>query len=307
MAIKTWNTTFPTTIDDNTSMEAVVAYVDEADASQPNALRDAVIALETEVGAATPAGGSLRARVADLEVDKTSYLTTTVPTGAPAPTALYQFDGTASKYTDRTGNGHNVTLVAGTEVQPSWKGIVGSAFETAYLQSAAGIGALQSLGAITIEVQLMPYRLDNSSRNVFVWFGEAGALEADNILYSVHCTASGSSLLPNASRMLECRQEKDAGQLRSAIFANSSIIVWDRKLITYTREADGVTWKLYINGQLIDTQVLADAPTGGTTSRLFIGGDGSFFAKAIMHSVRITVGTTYDAAQVLEAYEALEV
>lgn len=69
MAIKDWITNYPTSLDTNTpgNMEDLVDGADLSRVSQIHSIRDALIAIETEIGTTVPAVGSLRKRVADLE------------------------------------------------------------------------------------------------------------------------------------------------------------------------------------------------------------------------------------------------
>lgn len=71
MAVKDWNSNFPTSIDTTNpgNMEDLDGSVDIARVSQILALRNAVIEIETEIGKTTPDAGSLRKRVSDLETD----------------------------------------------------------------------------------------------------------------------------------------------------------------------------------------------------------------------------------------------
>jgi hypothetical protein len=69
MAIKDWITNYPTSLDTDApgNMEDLVDGADLSRVSQIHSIRDALIAIETEIGTTVPAVGSLRKRVADLE------------------------------------------------------------------------------------------------------------------------------------------------------------------------------------------------------------------------------------------------
>jgi hypothetical protein len=76
-----------------------------------------------------------------------------MPTGAPAAQAVYQFDGTAESLDDRTGNGFNLTKIAGGALSYlSVEGITGLDFNDDIELQAPDSAALRHVGALTIEL-----------------------------------------------------------------------------------------------------------------------------------------------------------
>lgn len=301
MAIKEWESNYPTAVDTSTEMPALVNIIDKTNASQPNALKDAVIALETEVGATVPAAGTLRARIEALEGGPTreDYLSlTNVPTGAPAPTALYQFDGV--DILDRSGNGHNLTAV-GTPLYGWSHGVKGAVFDNWYVKTANSIAELQTFGALTIEMVMTPFRFDASSDNIYLFFGAPTELEADNLLYTFRAPAPTGAAVTDRAQTTQVIHEYGAGVNEEANFSSSVVFIMEKQHYCVTRDAAGTTYTFYLNGSTVDAQAVANPPTGGTAGALHVGGDGLAYAEATVSSVRISIDTEYTAAQVLEA------
>lgn len=68
MAIKDWTSTYPATISNTSSNQVdLVNVTDKTRVSQIHAVRDDCIAVQTELGATTPASGSIRWRVQEIE------------------------------------------------------------------------------------------------------------------------------------------------------------------------------------------------------------------------------------------------
>lgn len=230
-----------------------------------------------------------------------SPIGTTMPTGAAAAAAAWQFDGTGDALTDRTGNGCDLVLNAGTLYYLNMHGIVGFSTQVAQLISANPAPAsLRLTGAITIEtiaaICVLP------AGNYLLGCGGLNTeLEAGNMLYTVWFGSSGNDI--------HLEWERLAGQDQNASVA---IIPPLHSLfhLVVTRAADGVTVNFYVNGVLVGTDAGGGIATGGTTARLRIGmswdeGTTNYGAiEGLMCSLRISPNT-FTAAQVLEAYNAV--
>jgi hypothetical protein len=116
MAIKEWTTNYPTAQDDiPVDQPDLVNNDDDTRVSQMHAVRDKCQSLALEVGATSPTAGTLRKRVADLEV--AAFVTgptgptgttgapsvVTGPTGSVGLTGPTGFTGAASTVTGPTG------------------------------------------------------------------------------------------------------------------------------------------------------------------------------------------------------------
>jgi hypothetical protein len=292
MTRKAWSTTYPVTLDTATNMPTLVNFVDQFDATHVNALRDAVIALETQTSSL---------------VAGSSYLTTTPPTGmATQPAAVYQFDGTGNALKDRTANANDLSVNAGTARYTTHAGAVGFLFDgSTRLRSGSPRATLQITAELTLEVVLVPLDL-NVSIGTIIGHGGNSELQAMNWLYlldHVNTSAFGNY----SATQLRAFHESGAGTNRTQTFVNGAIAKSQRTYLTLTRASDGVTHKLYKDGIYLETQTLAAAPDGGGTGWLWLGGtdDGAGGQwTAIFHSARVTAAE-FSAAQVAEVYRSV--
>lgn len=223
---------------------------------------------------------------------KWDYLSATQPTGmATAAQALYKFDGTGSALTDRTGNGHTLTLGAGATFYQSRNGLVGLGCSGSEYYTAAASGSLQPTGAITAEFicaastigQMALYSIDAS-----------GGTSASNCLASLYTASSTNKFIHWT--------ETSSGTDHIVTF-NSMMPVGEIVHVTETRTSAGTSASIWINGLLVDTQTVTQ-PTGGSSSFLTIAdltsGTSGWIGE--IYSAKFTLAE-FNAAQVLESYQ----
>lgn len=224
-----------------------------------------------------------------------SYIGLTQPTGmATAAEALYQFDKTASSLNDRTTNGHNLST-SGSLFYSYINDMFCAAFNGSssnYL-SAVYSAALNILGAITIEMQVMltGYKGDESGEQSLIAHVNTGS-PPDTEIYN----QSYQITILNGLKNFRTFHEYGSGN--NVAWSSDTICPTGIPLyMTYTRSSNGLDANLYINGELMDSETYSNAPTGSTSNQLVIGRAtiGAIF------SVKITAAE-FSAAQVEEAY-----
>jgi len=214
---------------------------------------------------------------------------------------LYQFNESPDGLTDRSGNGHNLTLNGGTEIYTPTERVLGVAgLELRNDRFAAAPTGLspQTLGAFTVECIWTPgvWTVDDDS--IFDIRGAtAGELEDDN--------ASVSLWVGNEPGMGRywAQHEYGAGLDSNNYFTFGGTLN-TTQLVTLTRAADGVTYKLSLQGELVETVVAANPPTGGGGANVRIRVGGYSFGNDVygaLHSLRY-VKEEFTAAQVLASY-----
>lgn len=215
-----------------------------------------------------------------------------MPSGLSAPSAIYQFDDSASELNDRIGS-NTLTLGAGTEQHASIDGLVGY-----YLDSSTrlsnGDNALNATGAITVELTLSAVAVP-SGIGLIILHEPTSTSEnaADNATYYFY---QGNQLLT-----IYLNQEGGSGTNDTNNATVAVLPVGGIHHLVYTRASDGVTRKIYLDGVLLASSVATVAPTSGTNGRFHIGYASTGF-RGIVFSVRVALAVEYTAAQVLESY-----
>lgn len=238
------------------------------------------------------------------------YLTTAMPAGMSPPEALYQFDGSGSALTDRTGNGHTLSVVSGGTARyiTEANGRVGFFFgsDTA-LQSAVGRTGLAITGGLTVEILMATHDFNTSAAMPIIGFGaqDSGAeAEANNWLYWLGMSDPVSSFgTYHSVRGMRYRHEYSTGTEEAHNLLTARMIVNRNYLVTLTRNSAATSVSVYLNGALVQTVTPSNAPTGGGSSRLWVMGHddpGSLRNTATAYCVRIS-DEQMTAAQVLEA------
>lgn len=233
-----------------------------------------------------------RGGVPAIDIEPWRYLdAANLPTGAASPEAVWQFDGSANELDDRTANGHDLTVEGGSELHAAAEGLIGFVSNNSFrLYDGASPAGLRTTGAVTAEflVSMQPGVLS-------VLFGIYGTdeTEAMNNLYAF--------TVRDTTRLIRADHEYSTGSDETHDFSAMPLF-GPVQHIAITRSSNGLTYKLYIDGQLVDTQVASNAPTGGgsATPRLF-GSSANYFGGA-MFCARITK-EEWSAAQVLESYQ----
>jgi hypothetical protein len=234
------------------------------------------------------------------------YLTMNVPAGAsPANVVcLYQFNKHTEGLLDRSGNGHNLTNKATYEdyyppVAHSL-GVSGLEFRSDYnVYGPTGLGP-NTLGAFTLEFLWTLTAFTTDDDFVFVVAGTPGSeAEEDNVTASFWLDRTADR------GQLYAFHEYGAGLNELARFD------WcgcesGPQYVAITRAADGVTYKLYLNGEHVGTTVAANPPTGGGSANVNvrIGGDSAGNdLYGYVHTLRYTK-ELYSDAQIAESYLA---
>lgn len=222
-----------------------------------------------------------------------TYLGTTNPTGAANPEAVWQFSDaeTYNDLADLTGNGHTLALVVGTRKKGYANGLVCEAFDgVAYLRVPnASLGALNTVGALTIEVLFLPSLVSHGvivSCADVAYTKEPYAFEVNDGLYWTY----------------ELRHRSAAGAGQS--FApGAPPIGGNLHYVVMTRAADGKTVTLYHDGALVASTTLGvvPGPIAGAVLTIGMRPNGLIPLYGAIACVRITT-EAFTAAQVLEVY-----
>lgn len=234
------------------------------------------------------------------------YLTMTLPAGASPSNVvcLYQFNKHTEGLLDRSGNGHNLTNKATFEdyysLTEQSMGVSGLEFRSDYFVYGPTGLSPSTLGALTLEFIWTPTLYTDQDDFIFMVAGPSASEAAeDNIavsfwldrladrgqLYALHEYGGGTNEIARFD-WVGCQSAP--------------------QYVALTRAADGVTYKLYINGEHVATTVAANAPTGSSSSAVNIrmGGDsGGNDLYAYMHSLRYTK-ELYSDNQIMESYLA---
>jgi len=217
----------------------------------------------------------------------------------------YKFDGPTNGLTDLSGKGHHLTEYNGeAEV---WVNT----------ERSLGVGGLQihrysdfrgptglypsTLGACTFEAIITQQEMSGYNEVLFVVSGVPGTTEIENFCLKVYFwTGYG---------YLRIGHESGNGSDKIVNFLTFLPTLGLTTHIAVTRAADGVTTKLYINGQYINTETNSLAPTGSSSANVTIRVGDTDYTRAmygIVHSLRWT-HEEWSAAQILESYEATRV
>jgi hypothetical protein len=240
-----------------------------------------------------------------------AYIGTSLPPGVDSSklVALYQFDDTANYLDDRSGNGRDLVIQVGgvaplLQVSQNLVGRqyyddVNGHFTTTAIEAAL---APLAIGAFTIELLFStPYTGDN---DVYAGIGGIGAdVEANNFLFVIY-----ARLTSGFSNKIRIVHESGAG---TEVDTDTQVSVPpELHHFVVTKNEDGVTHKLYINGICLETVVATGPATGGTNSRILVGG-GNPSAPAAEPDMTIMsarfISAEFTAAQVLSAYQGVRV
>lgn len=229
-----------------------------------------------------------------------NYLTTTLPTGVAdsALKALYQFDGPTLGLTDRSGNGHNLTIEGDADY--SWtvsEGAYGCnsllLFDDTWARSAL-VATLTSLGVGTMEMVFLPWGFSGHGYTYYVAIGANRETEAANVSFSIRGTDYNG---------LGYFHESGAGTNRTGVTNWAAGAMGHIQYAALTRAADGITYNFYMDGVFLETLTATAPPTGSTAVGLCVGAnfDDSNNVLSSFSSVRWS-HAAFTAAQVQEAY-----
>jgi hypothetical protein len=239
-------------------------------------------------------------------------LDTVLPSGVSGSTlvALYQFDGPTLGLTDRSGNGHDLTMNAGTDIyemtDQSERCLQTYSASWTFPWTAAKSATFNETGALTIEWTAKVQEYDTGS---------------DMTLFVIGNLVSGSSSLNTTCAVLVMEADADPCAIRVIHEHGGGVndeveFPWTIPFarlghMALTRAADGKTYKLHSDGELLDTQVAANAPDGGAGAiRIILMGHSTTYNRPFYGSVgswRYCKGVEFTAAQVLESYNRIHV
>lgn len=177
-----------------------------------------------------------------------------------SPIGAWLLDSTRT--TDLSGNGRTLTATGTMRLGPSFVSGLASTYidNSSFLTSTDS--AFNLLGAVTIEAVVNP-AVFTGGGIMAAWAGN-GSTEALNITWTLGRAAStgilGGTVWERAAGIVVSLSE--LGRLPTGEWLH----------FVQTRASDGVTLRTYMNGTLISTGVASNAPTGGTSGRLSIGG-----------------------------------
>ncbi len=182
-------------------------------------------------------------------------LGTTPPDGASAFEAVWNFDLTAGQLNDRTANGHNATLAAGTLRATRLAGLPCVHSDSGKL-SVPTSAALRTLAAVTIETSIRWRAL--TGYQCLLVCGD-GTNQANNINYSLY--------INNANQTFFILHQH--GNLVSDAWTTAAAApLCDLCYVALVRNAAGTAYDLYLNGTLLDSTTGMTAPTDGGSSTL---------------------------------------
>ncbi|MBU0660890.1 prepilin-type N-terminal cleavage/methylation domain-containing protein [Patescibacteria group bacterium] len=127
---------------------------------------------------------------------------------------------------------------------------------------------LQIVGDLSISFWT---KLDSISSRTFLVYSRIGEDEEDNTLYELQLESNGD---------VEYKHEYAQGSNVQYIF-DANFVADTFYHIALVREAATSEVRLYINGEELDSFVYANAPTGGTLAKLYIGSDYAGTSAAI--------------------------
>lgn len=212
-----------------------------------------------------------------------TYLPTTAPSGFGGTlVAAYQFDGTADSLTDRSGNGNDLTVSAGTETYQSSNGLVGFAFDGSTALVSGVSAALQITGELTLEIVAKLNRITSTNDQCLIGHGDQDSETlATNWLYFIYAK--------HATNKIWIGHEYGSGSDSDAV-CDHNFDVGPPMYVATTQNSAGTTAKVYRSDTLIKTATLT-AAAGGTTGHLYIGGvpDAGASKRAYLH------GTVFSA------------
>lgn len=230
----------------------------------------------------------------------------TLPTGISSANliCLYQFDDPSTGILDRSGNGYNLNAAGQNYYTRGQQGeILWQAYTSDWYYTNAFAGVFNTLGALTVEWVGMQHLYADANMFWFCIGDNASTSEALNVICAAYVPARSAAL------GLTMRHESGLGVDINTPF-QWTIPFGGLHHIVLTRAADGVTYKFFSDGELLETIVASGPPTGGTGSiRLYLQGGGSTGNEnsGYMNSFRYLKDIAYSEDQVAESYGRIHV
>lgn len=176
------------------------------------------------------------------------------------PVARYELN---NSLVDGSGNSNDLTVSTGTEQYSGDSHVAGDAafgaVGTEFL-TAGAVAAAQLTGAVSA---MSWVKIGSASTNYIVGVNGPGETSAENTLWSLYVTNTGQ---------IQVFHEHGSGT--DVLLTTHAYLVVPGQVanIAFTRSADGLTYKIFVNGALVDTLVAGTAPDGGGSSTLNVGG-----------------------------------
>ena len=236
-----------TTTPANAANQAKIYSKDVAGVSKMHALDSD----GTEIELGTGGGGSSLVTAPGPQHSDTTSL---------SPVAQYTLNNTLA---DSSGNGNDLTESSGSVEYNGICHVPGDAsayFSTDTLEISAVDPALVTTGAVTGMVWINPNSVV-TDQYLFTCANTSSSLEAENTVWSLRIFNSG----------LKCFHEYGISTNEEVVSGSSTLLAGSTQHIAFTRAADGVSFTFYHNGVQIGTATAANAPTGGGSSKLYVG------------------------------------
>lgn len=177
------------------------------------------------------------------------------------PLGLYLFQGNGL---DSSGNGRDLSNLDGTPTYGD--GFVGLSFEQ---DGNVGLTRVDStfeiLGAVSAYAIVKLVSTTDTNFTIVCYDGGSDPAEADNNLWSLDLVSTAGSL----SVRYFHEYSTGVNELLLPTGIGASRDEWI--MVGWTRDSAGTGIKIFLNGEVIGTTTLANAPTGGTSSDLVVG------------------------------------
>lgn len=238
-----------------------------------------------------------------------NYLDTILPSGISAASLIcvYQFDGPTNGFKDRSGNGYDLGHLGGGNPyytkERQGEGLWMNYRLNDYARTGAQTGVFNTLGALTVEWIGNKLAYGNSTEFLFAIGDVPSSTESENCICALYKRSFG-----NAQGWLTFH-ERGAG-VDVVVQSEWSMLPFGLEHGVLTRASDGVTYKLYSDGVLLETLVASDPPTGGNGAiRIYLLGTDSTSHDSYGHlnSFRYCKNVEFSQAQVLESYNRVHV
>lgn len=222
------------------------------------------------------------------------YLSTTPPTGAPAPVEVWQFDGGAGQLTGRVAS-IALALSAGSPAQQMYMEHVGMVLLSSAQYATVTAAALQLVGDITIEACIAEKLPQGSSLSIL-------ACGDPNVALGVGTSQCCYAMRYSGSGYEELRYyHASAGLTTPQTYATGTTVP---SYVAFTRS--GGTVAAYLNGRQCASAAVAARPVAGgvSTSQFRLQraqGDTTSSNETTWFSVRVSAGA-YSAAQIAAAW-----
>ena len=182
-----------------------------------------------------------------------------VDTTPLTPVVAYPLDGTLA---DSSGNGYDLSIAGGSEEYSGMNHVPGdsSFFSSGNWLTATAPAALL-LGEMTAMAWINPSVFGSC---MIFGFGGNGESLPTNILWSIGLETSGR---------LRVFHEYGAGSNELYNTANYTLREGLDQHVAISRSADGLTYKIYVNGVFVETIVTANAPADGSSGFITVGAD----------------------------------